>query len=337
MLTERREAILKIIVREYIAGAAPIASKIIASDHNLKVSPATIRNDEAYLEEEGYVMRPHPSAGTIPTDKAYRYYVESIGRDVELPPTEQYFIYELFQEAKAEVEQWLKLAAMLLAQFVHNMAVVTPPKAPRCRFKHLDLVALQDFLALLILVLHEARVRQKFLSFNKSVTQDDLTMLANKLNIAYAGMTGREISTEKAQLPTEEKQVTECVVDMMTAEDKLEHGKLYLEGLHLTLSQPEFSKSPRMLGILELLEKGDWLENIPRLELDKRGLKIIIGKENREEALQDLSLIIGEYGVPNKAKGIVGVIGPKRIDYARAISSVNCLSSLLSESAAEYI
>jgi len=336
-LGERKEAILKIIVNEYIAGAMPMASKDIAYNYNLKVSPATVRNDVAYLEEQEYVIRPHPSAGTMPTDKAYRYYVETISRDAKLPPIEQDLLYELLREAKEEIEQWLKLAAVLLARFVHNVAVITLPKAPRCRFKHLDLIALQDLVALLILVLYEARVRQKILSFNKRIAQDDLTMLTGKLNSVYAGMSSSEILAKKTELSPEERQVTACVVDMMTAEDKLEHGKPFLEGLHLMLSQPEFAKNPRMVSLLELLEEGAWLENIPRPELDKRELRIIIGKENPDEALQDLSLIIAEYGIPDKARGIVGVVGPKRMDYARAISSVNCLSSLLTESVAEYI
>jgi len=336
-LTGRREAILKIIVNEYIAGVMPVASKAITYNYNLKVSPATVRSDVACLEEEGYVVRPHPSAGAVPTDKAYRYYVESISHDVKLPLTEQYLVYELFQEAKEEMEQWLKLAAALLAHFVRNVAVVTSPKAPRCRFKHLDLVEVRDFVALLVLILYEAGVRQKILSFNKRITQEDLTMLANKLNSAYAGMTGSEISREKARPSPEEKQVAECIVDMMTAEDKLGHGRPYLEGLHLMLSQPEFANNPRALDLLELLEGEDWLEGIFRPDLDKGGIKVIIGKENPEEVLQDLSLIVGEYGIPDKAGGIVGVIGPKRIDYARAISLVSCLSSLLSESVADYI
>jgi heat-inducible transcriptional repressor len=336
-LGERREAILKIIVNEYIAGAMPIASKDIAYNYNLKVSPATVRNDVAYLEEQEYVMHPHPSAGTIPTDKAYRYYVETISRDVEFPQTEQYLIYELLREAKEEIEQWLKLAAVLLAHFVHNVAVITLPKAPQCRLKHLDLVALQDFVALLILVLYEAKVRQKILSFNKRITQDDLTMLANKLNSVYSGMTNSEISAKKTEFSPEERQVTACVVDMMATENKLEHGKPFLEGLHLMLSQPEFANNPKALNLLELLEGEDWVEAMFQPKLATGEIKVVIGGENPDEALQDLSLIIGEYGIPDKARGIVGVVGPKRMDYVRAISSVNCLSSLLTESVVEYI
>jgi len=338
MLTERREAILRIIVHEYIAGATPVASRDIAYNYKLNVSPATVRNDVAYLEEGGYIMRPHPSAGAIPTDKAYRYYVKIISGDVELPPAEQYQIYELFQGARVEFEQWLKLAAALLARFVHNVAVVTPVKATRCCFKHLDLVALQDFVGLLILVLYEARVRQRIIFFDKKVTQDNLTMIANKLNSNYTGMASGEISAGEVELSPEERQVTECVVSMITAEDKQGYGRPYLEGLHLMLSQPEFASTPSALNLLEILEGEDWVEALFQPGLATRGeIKVIIGEENPDVALQDLSLIVSQYGIPDRAGGIVGVIGPKRMDYARVISSVNCFSSLLSKSVARYI
>jgi heat-inducible transcriptional repressor len=336
-LKERRETVLKVIIEDYITRAVPVASKIIVEKHGLKVSPATIRNDTAYLEREGYIVHPHHSAGSVPTDKAYRYYVELIGEEIELPYVERYLINRIFQEAKEELEQWLKTVAALLARFVHNLVVITSPKAVCCRFKHLDLVALQDFMALLIVVLYEAKVRRQVLSFNRRVTQDELTKLANKLTSIHAGMTSSEILAKKEGLSSEERQISECLAEMIAAEDKLEYGEPYLEGLRLLLSQPEFTNSPRMLKILEVLEGEGWLRNIFCQEFRKGEVKVVIGEENPEPALQDLSLITSRYGVLDKASGIVGVIGPKRMDYAKAISSLNCLSTLLSNSVAEYI
>jgi heat-inducible transcriptional repressor len=338
----RREAILRIIVEDYISGTMPVASKSITDRHGLKVSSATIRNDMAYLEQEGYITRPHHSAGGIPAAKAYRYYVESIVEDIELPLAEQYMMYELLKEAKEEIEEWLKLAAALLARFVHNIAIITYPKATQCRLKHLDLVALQDFIALLVLVLYEAKVRQQILSFNERITQDELTRLANKLTSAYAGMSSSEILANTSELSLEEERVTGCLIDMMATEDKLEYGRPYIEGLRLMLDQPEFADSPRTLKILEVLEKEDWLKNLKavsyQLSANRKGkVKVLIGEENPEVALQDLSVVISQYGIPDKASGVIGVLGPKRMDYARAISSLNCLSTLLSESITEYL
>jgi heat-inducible transcriptional repressor len=305
--------------------------------YGLGVSPATIRNDTAYLEREGYIVHPHHSAGSVPTDRAYRYYVELIGEEIELPYIEQYLTEQISQEAKEELEQWLKTAASLLASLVHNLVVITAPKAVRCRFKHLDLVGLQDFMALLIVVLYETKVRRQVLSFNRKVSQDELTRLANKLTAIYCGMTSREILAEKEGSSSEEGQLSESIAQIMAAEDNLAYGQPYLEGLRLLLSQPEFANSPRMLGILEVLEGEDWLGNAFCRESRKEGVRVVIGEENPEPALHDLSLIASEYGLQDKASGIVGVIGPKRMDYAKTISSLNCLSVLLSNSVAEYI
>ena len=334
---ERRETVLKVIIEDYITRATPVASTAIVGKYGLKVSPATIRNDTAYLEREGYVIHPHHSAGTIPTDKAYRYYVELIGGEIELPRVEQYLLHQISQEAKEELEQWLRMAAALLARLVRNLVVITTPKAVRCRLRHLDLVALQDFMALLIVVLHEAKVRRQVLSFSRKVSQDELSKLANKLTSVYVGMSSSEILAKREGLSSAEKQISESLVEIMAAQDKLDYGEPYLEGLRLLLSQPEFSNSPRMLGILEVLEGLDWLRNIFGQESNKGGIKVVIGEENPEPALQDLSLLASQYGVPDKASGIVGVIGPKRMDYAKAISSLNCLSALLSNSVAEYV
>jgi heat-inducible transcriptional repressor len=336
-LRERRETVLRVIIEDYITRAAPIASSAIVEKHGLKVSPATIRNDTAYLEREGYVVRPHRSAGSIPTDKAYRYYVELIGAEIELPRVEQYLLHQISQEAKEELEQWLKTVAALLARLVHNLVVVTTPKAVRCRFKHLDLVALQDFMALLIVVLYEAKVRRQVLSFDRKVSQDELTKLANKLTSVYGGMTSSKILAKREGLSSEERQISKSLAEIMAAEDRLDYGEPYLEGLRLLLSQPEFANSPRILGILEVLEGEDWLRNIFSQESSRGGVQVVIGEENPEPALQDLSLLASQYGVPDKVSGILGVIGPKRMDYAKAISSLNCLSALLSNSVAEYI
>jgi len=336
-LRERRETVLRVIIEDYITRATPVASSTIVEKHGLKVSPATIRNDTAYLEREGYVIHPHRSAGSIPTDKAYRYYVELIGAEIELPRVEQYLLHQISQEAKEELEQWLKTVAALLARLVHNLVVITTPKAARCRFKHLDLVALQDFMALLIVVLYEAKVRRQVLSFDRKVSQDELTKLANKLTSVYGGMTSSEILAKREGLSSEERQISESLAEIMAAEDRLDYGEPYLEGLRLLLSQPEFANSPRILGILEVLEGEDWLRNMFSQESSRGGVQVVIGEENPEPALQDLSLLASQYGVPDKVSGILGVIGPKRMDYAKAISSLNCLSALLSNSVAEYI
>ena len=335
VLKERREAILRVIVGEYIGRAVPVASKTIAQDYDLKVSPATIRNDMAYLEREGYITRPHHSAGCIPTDKAYRYYVESLGSEVGFPGVEP--VYHPVRKARDRIESQIRWAVFFLARFVRNLAIITSPKTNQSHFKHLDLVSLQDFVALLILVLYGARIRQHFLSFDEAVSQDELTSLASRFNAAYEGMTNDEILAEAPGLSPREQKVTQAVVDIMEGENKLEYGMTYVEGLYLLLSQPEFSRTSRVVGILELLEKENWLANVLGQQANEGKVEVIIGGENAEVALRDFGLVVGQYGVSTKVSGIIGVIGPKRMDYSRAISSVNSVSTLLSKSVAEYI
>jgi heat-inducible transcriptional repressor len=330
MLSPRAETILKSIVAKYIERAVPVPSQSIASDPELGVSPATVRNEMARLEQEGYITRAHPSAGSIPSDKGYRYYVESL-KDVSLADSEQRLISHLFHQVEKELENWLSLAAMLLARQVQNVAVVTMPKPTDCRFKHLELVALQGSLALVVLVLHGVKVRQQLIIFDQAVAQPELTATANKLSATFAGLTRRQISAKALDLSPVEQQVTALVQKMMQAEDEQEYEAPYLDGWHFMLNQPEFTHSHRMLGLMELIDQRSLLKNIIPQGLESHRVQVIIGKENKEEAFHDYSIVISKYGVPDEAVGTLGVLGPTRMPYAHAISTVGYLAWVLSK------
>ncbi|MFC1992367.1 heat-inducible transcriptional repressor HrcA [Chloroflexota bacterium] len=334
MLPLRSETILKSIVGQYIARAVPVASQSIVSDYELEVSPATIRNEMARLEHEGYITRPYPSAGSIPLDKGYRYYVESLS-DIELPLAEQKLISHLFHQVEEEIEEWLSLTAALIARLVQNMAIVTTPKAVNCHFKHLELVSLQESMALVVLVLHGARVKQQLLTFDEVLSQSVLTAIASKLNTAYDGLPGSQISAKAIDLSAAEQQITNCVVKIMQAEDEQEYEEPYLDGWHFMLSQPEFSHGNQVLPLLELVEQRTLLRTIPFPVPESRGVQVVIGKENKAEAIHNYSVVISRFGLSGEATGAVGVIGPTRMPYARAISIVSYLSSLLSELVSE--
>jgi len=330
MLFPRTETILKSIVGEYIAKATPVPSEVIARDWKLGISPATIRNEMAYLEQEGYIFRPHPSAGSIPSDKGYRYYVESL-KGVGLPLAEQRLISHLFHQVERELEEWLSLSATLIAQLVQNVAVVTMPKPVDCQFKYLELVALQDTLALVVLVLRGARLKQQLITFDQVMSQPGLTAIANKLNAAYSGLTSSQISAKAIELSPSERQVTDCLVKIMQAEDELEYEKPYLDGLHFMLNQPEFAYSQRMLALMELVEHRNLLKTIVPQGLASHRVQVIIGKENKEEVIHNYSVVICRYGLPEEAVGTIGVVGPTRMPYGRAISAVDYIASVLSE------
>ena len=334
MLSLRAGTILKSIVGQYIVKGMPVSSQSITTDYELGVSPATIRNEMAHLEQEGYIIRPHPSAGSIPSDKGYRYYVETL-TDIELPLAEQRLISHLFHQVERELEEWLRLAAALTARFVQNVAVVTMPKPTNCRFKHIELVALQNSLALVVLVLRGARVKQQLIIFDQIITQPELTTTANKLNAAYSGLTRPQILAKATGLSTTEQQVTDCLLKIMQAEDEQEYEEPYLDGLHFMINQPEFALSHRVLALMELIEQRNLLKAIIPPELASHGVQIIIGKENKAEVIRDYSVVIRQYGLPDEAVGTIGIVGPTRMPYARAISTVGYLSSVLSELVAE--
>jgi heat-inducible transcriptional repressor len=334
VLSPRSETILKSIVGQYIVRAMPVPSQSVINDYELAVSPATIRNEMAHLEQEGYIIRPHPSAGSIPSDKGYRYYVETLS-DIELPLAEQLLISHLFHQVEREVEEWLSLAATLTAQLVQNVAIVTMPKPANCQFKHVELVALKESLALVVLVLHGARLREQLITFDQVISESELTTIANKLNVAYSGLTRAKISTEKIKLPPTEQQVTDCLLKIMQDEDEQENEQSCLDGLHFTLNQPEFRRGQRGQALMELVDCRNLMRTITPEELGDYGVQVIIGKENKTEAIQDYSVVISKYGLAEEAVGIVSVVGPTRMPYGRTISAVSYLSSVLSRLVAE--
>lgn len=334
MLSSRAETILRSIVGQYIAKATPVPSQSLTNEYALEVSSATIRNEMAHLEQEGYITRHHPSAGSIPSDKGYRYYVESLS-EVALPLAEQLLIGHLFHQVEKKQEEWLNLAATLTAQLAQNVAIVTVPKSKDCRFKCLELVALQDSLALAIFVLQGAKIKQLLITLDRVIPQTELTTIANKINATYSGLTRAQILAKETDLSPTEKQLTDYLLQVMQAEDRQEYEETYVDGLHFILNQPEFTHSHRILALMELIEHRNLLKTVIPQELDSSGVRVIIGKENKAEVIRDYSVVISKYGLPEEAVGIITVIGPTRMPYARTISAINYLSSALNRLVAE--
>ena len=334
MLSPRAETILKSIVGQYIVRTVAVPSQTIINDCELGVSAATIRNEMAHLEREGYITRRYPSAGSTPSDKGYRYYVDSL-TNIELPLAEQRLISHLFHQVERELEKWLSLAATLTARLAQNVAIVTVPKSVDCQFKHVELVALQDSLSLVVLVLHGARVKQQLITFDQVISQAGLTAIANKINAAYSGLTSSQILAKGIDISPTEQQLTDCLVKIMQTEDEQEYEEPYLDGLHFILNQPEFAHSYQMLSLIELVEHRNLLKTIVPQGLASHKVQVIIGKENKAEVMQGYSVVISRYGLPRETIGTIGVVGPTRMPYARIISTVSYLSSVLSRLVAE--
>jgi heat-inducible transcriptional repressor len=330
VLSARKQAILKSIVEQYVTHAVPVPSQQVVKEHELAVSSATVRNEMAYLEHEGYIIRPHTSAGSVPSDKGYRYYVETLD-DMAMPASERVLIDHLFHQVEEEVENWLGLAVTLLAQMTQNVAIVSMPKAYGSRFKHVELVSLQDYLVLVVFVLYGAKVKQQLITFEERIDQTQLSAMANKLNTIYFGLNYEKISLSNTELTQWEKSIRDCLLRMMYMEDESNAEEAYLEGWHFLLHQPEFEQTSRVLALMELAERRNLLRTILPQKMPTRGVKVVIGRENEAEAIRDYSIIIGHYGLAGEAVGTVGVVGPTRMEYGKNLSIVNYLVSVLNE------
>lgn len=325
---------MRIVVEEYVRTGNPVPSLDVSRFHALRVGPATIRNELAWLKQEGYLAQPHTSAGSIPSDRGYRYYVNSLLENVDISPEEQRLVRHMFHQVQTDLEEWMGLAALLLAQLVHNAAFVVPPKAARARLKRLHLIAVQELLALLVLIFQDGRLRRQLVALDQPMSQDQLDRLSNKLNSMCDGMTRPQIAAVPGGFSDAETKVLQTTAGLMAAEDSREYQEPKVEGLRNLLRQPEFSKGETALDVIELLENRALLKPMLSRGVDQR-VQVIIGEENPEQSLQDLSVVMSGYGLPEQSSGAVGVLGPRRMSYSRTIASVRFLALLLGQLAAE--
>lgn len=311
---------------EYISKATPVGSESIARNYPLGVSPATIRLEMAKLEEEGFITRPHYSAGGVPSDKGYRYYVEYLEEMTDLSLNEKLLSGHLFSQVAKEVEEWLRVGASILCQLTRNAAVVTKPRAFKSCFKHLELISIHKFMALLIILLKEAKLKQRFLVFDYPISQEELSATTEKLNEAFAGLSSAQIKKHRLPLSPLEEKVTYHLLQLIEGEEQAEEEPV-LYGLHYVLNQPEFGHRHKALKLMEAIEGKKWLKAI---EPQGEGIKVIIGEENEEEGIRDCSLVLSRYGIPQEIEGTIGVLGPTRMHYGRAMSAVKYVSEVLS-------
>ena len=332
MLTARAEKILNLIVGDYIKKATPIPSQAIAREHNLGVSPATIRNDVVELEQEGFISRPHQSAGSVPLDKGYRVYVESVvsTQAHRIPSGIRASIRTQLREVEQDIEGWTSVAAAVLARLVGNMAIATFPKAPESRVRHIELVGLQEFLSLLIVVFQQARLRRQLIRLQEPVDSEDLQVSARRVSELIQGLTWKEIVSNEMALSPLEQQLVSTTVVMQKEEDQSNYRDHYLDGLGNLLRQPEFADNRQVREFVQGVEDGSLAEAVLKETPEMGVVRVVIGQENRGDMLWPLSVVIGRYGVPGDASGVVGVIGPVRMEYTRTIASVELMANVMS-------
>lgn len=326
-LTERQQKLLYFVIQEYVDSAAPVGSETLRH-HGLGVSSATIRNELAALEDMGYLNHPHTSAGRIPTEKGYRYFVETLMHEFDLPLAEQRMISHQFYQVTLDVEQWMRLTAAVVAHSAKSAAFVTAPQSAHSRFKHLQLVAINEQVALLVLVLQEGAIKQQMLAMDPPQTQEDLTVTSNRLNDHYSGKTAEQIRAYALTLSPLEEKVASAVMGMIEQIDRRSSREIYRDGITDILRQPEFLESDRIQPLLEIFERRQLLESVLNELAPARGVQVVIGGESNHDELNDYSMVLARFG-SDEANGVVGVLGPQRMPYARTIGVVRYVSGLL--------
>ena len=338
-LTDRQRTVLRVVVEDYVLTAVPVGSRALLGRYALGVSAATVRSAMAELEALGLLTHPHTSAGRVPSDLGYRLYVESLMREAELDEADQLMIRHQFSQVQLTSNEWLRLAASILAGSTRSAAVVTPARSRRARFGHVQLVALADSTRLLVLVLSDGNVVQRRLDRaslerqlpDSSLGQDELEAAAAALNTELAGLSAPQVRRRAPKLPALAANVAAVVAALLEEADAIVVEDVFTDGIVNVLEQPEFSVGSKLRPILEILQRSDFLEQLVPLMTRSGGVHVIIGRENTNDAMHEVSLVFAPYGTPESALGLLGVLGPTRMRYPRAIPTVRYLATLMNE------
>lgn len=331
-LTERQQYILGIVVRSYIETGIPVGSKTLVEQYELDVSSATVRNEMAALTELGYLTQLHTSAGRIPTEMGYRYFVQELLGEFRLPFDEQEMIRHQFHQARLELSQWVRLAAAILARTSHGASFVTAPQIRPNRFKHLQLISTQGRLVLMILVLFGGDVNQQMLTLAEPLTQTRLSHAADRLNNLFSNATYNDVLARFPMLDALELDVARLVLDILRRADNRTFSDVHRDGIVNILDDEGTRQAVRVLEERTLLADVLSGTQVP----DVRGVQVVIGGEGRWEELKDCTMILSRYGVWDQFSGMMAVIGPTRMPYGRNVAAVRYVSDLMSGFLYEY-
>lgn len=333
-LTERQKTLLVLIIRDYIETAQPVGSKPLVERYRLDLSSATVRNEMSTLTEMGYLRQPYTSAGRVPTEEGYRFFVSQMMHQAELPEPIQHTIAHQFYQARPDIDQWMTLAASVLAHQSQGASVVTAPHADTARFKHVELISTQGRQVLMVMVMAGGEVSQQILTLAEPVSQERLSQSAARLNGLLAGLPVEGVSQAPARSDALDQDILTLILQEMRRATDSVSGNIYTDGLTNVLSEPEFAESDEARRALKIFEERSTLQNLlARTTTNSMvgGLQVLIGGEGGWEELRQCSMVLARYGVPGLATGMLGVLGPMRMSYTRTIPTVRFVAGLLSD------
>jgi len=343
-LSQRKQQILRALVEEYIHTATPIASETLVRKYGLNFSSATVRHELAGLEEAHLIYQPHTSAGRVPTDLGYRYFVEHLMQESALSLEEQRLIRHQFYQVQDQLDQWVRLTASVMARLLHSAAVMTSPRAMEGRLKHFEVLSVTDLSAHLVLVMIDGTVKQQRLLLERPIQQEELSASAASLNELFYHKSAAEV---EALLRRHDFSAVEHLIGTTIAHILEQHGDplgdvFYREGVLNILEQPEYSRmgpeeerNERVRKVMEVLEQNRFLPVVASQLRESDGVQVIIGGENEWDEMKDVSMVVARYGHEGKIGGLLGVIGPTRMQYGRAIAVVRYMTQVMNDLLAE--
>jgi heat-inducible transcriptional repressor len=331
---ERRFEVLRAIVADYVATNEPVGSKALVERHNLGVSSATVRNDMAALEEEGYIAQPHTSAGRVPTDKGYRRFVDRLSEVKPLSMAERRAIQQ-FLAGAMDLDDVLRRSVRLLAQLTRQVAVVQYPTLTRSTVRHLELVALTPARLMMVLITDSGRVDQRVVDLGEVLGDESVGRIRSMLNAAMVGRRLAEASAVVAELPEQapgELRDAVTTLSMVLIDALVEHPeeRLVLGGTaNLTRNAADFPGSLRQ--VLEALEEQVVVLKLLASVHRPGTVRISIGEENEAAQMRSTSVVSVGYGPGDVLLGGMGVVGPTRMDYPSTIAAVHAVARYVGE------
>ncbi|KUK14351.1 MAG: Heat-inducible transcription repressor hrcA [bacterium 42_11] len=334
MLTERQKQILLAVVKDYIESAKPVGSRTLSKKYFPNLSPATIRNEMADLEEMGLFYQPHTSAGRVPTSRAYRYYVNAILDGEEELFVDEHLFIEFINKTKEEVESLLRRIGKLLSKTTDYLSVVVALRSRECAIKKVELVKLDSMHALMIIVTEGGWIHHKVLYLREDIDVEELEELERYINERISGRALgslnenllRELLSRLEGYRTVYFEAARALREVKEKTDK----KIYLEGRTNILKLPEFKDVEKIRIILEVLEEEDFMAKM-LTEVSREGdISVVIGDENPVEKMRECSLVTASYSLGGKIMGVLGIIGPTRMDYKKVISIMKAMTQVFS-------
>lgn len=336
MLTERQQMILRAIVEQYVQSAEPVGSRTLSKQQDFQLSSATIRNEMADLEELGFLDQPHASAGRIPSQKGYRYYVDHLKPATEFDAVTVHTLRELFQQRVDELERVVQQTSVVVSQLTQYTSIVLGPQVSREKIHHIQLIPMSMGKAIAILVTDMGHVSNRQVQLSEDISSDEVSHMVEMLNRRLHGVpVGRLRSSMYREMAREMSQVMEHYEDAVVLLDELmqagteDNGHIYVGGAANMLSQPEFRDIDKVKPLLEMLQQGENLPLQQILPVHQGGVQVRIGMENSLPTLRDCTVISSVYTVDGVPVGSIGVVGPTRMNYGRVIQILDYVSTAL--------